>query len=303
MPMPTKLRPSHWLGAALRWKRAWLPAPPSLPPLLNPSSLMIDDCALQPGPSFSSKERMEFLASISSCDLTDQIGATDIALRVGQVLRHINREFEQSESGRASPNVFSASGPWTYWHALTWFAHRFRPRSYLEISTDLGASLAMVAMNSPETVLVNAEFGRPRTSKMTPDEPGRIARELARAGSCQPLTFVGGNSHRSLPRYFSKIEMPFPGSRLNGVREFDLILLDGSLTQSGVYQDLKNVFGRCAPGGMVVYRGMDRQDARLPGQYRPRLQGFWERLPLRFPGFRYLKAPGGSEVGLAWRSF
>jgi hypothetical protein len=85
--------------------------------------------------------------------------------------------------------------------------------------------------------------------------------------------------------------------------EFDLIFVDGSRGVPGIYRDLKNVFPRCAVGGMVVFRGMDRQKPRLPGQYCPRLQGLWERLALRFPGFRYLKAPVGIEVGLALRIF
>jgi hypothetical protein len=53
---------------------------------------------------------------------------------------------------------------------------------------------------------------------------------------------------------------------------------------------------------MVVFRGPKGLQASLPGQYCPRLFGFWERLPLRFPGFRYLKGPPGNEIGLAIRT-
>jgi len=82
---------------------------------------------------------------------------------------------------------------------------------------------------------------------------------------------------------------------------FELIFMDGSDGLNDTYRHLKKVFRFCAPGGMVVFRGWDGLAPRLPGQYCPSLQGFWERLPLRFPGFQYLKAPVGIEVGLAWR--
>jgi hypothetical protein len=243
------------------------------------------------------------LASLTAADLSDQIGAPNIGIRVDQVLQHIRWDSSHFEIMRALPVAFAASRSWTHWHALTWFTWRFRPRSYLEISSDLGISTAMVAMNSPETILVTFELGRERNLGWPQFQPTRVAQALTRCGCRQPLTAVWGDSRWSVPRYFSRSDIG--SSRLSQTpqKEFDLIFVDGSLGIHGIYQDLKNVFGRCAVGGMVIFRGMDRNEPHLPGQYCPRLHGLWERLALRFPGYRYWKAPSGIEVGLALRSF
>jgi len=154
----------------------------------------------------------------------------------------------------------------------------------------------MVCLNCPETIAVTAEMGREQPLGWPHFEPARVARELWRCGSRQPLRVLWGDSRGSLPRYWSK-------AGADVIQEFDLNFVDGSRGPHGVYQDLKHVFARCALGGMIVFRGMDRKETRWPGQYHPPLHGFWDRLKLRYPGFRYLTAPLGREVGLAFRMF
>jgi hypothetical protein len=65
----------------------------------------------------------------------------------------------------------------------------------------------------------------------------------------------------------------------------------------------ERILGQCALGSMIVFRGMDGKETRWPGQYQPPLHGLWDRLRLRYPGFQYLTAPLGREVGLAFRTF
>ncbi len=247
---------------------------------------------------------MNLLPSFPLPDLSDEIGGPDIALRVGQVLKFFCQESGQTGKPTTPlPDACSVEKSWTHWHALTWFARRFRPRSYLEISTDLGISTAMVALNSPETTLVTFELGREQNLGLPPFHPARVAQALFRCGFRQPLTAVWGDSRWSVPRYFSRSKIRSLRSGPTLIKDFDLIFVDGSRGLNGIYRDLKNVFQRCARGGLVVFRGLDQHEPRLPGQYCPCLHGFWERLALRFPGFRFWKAPSGIEVGLALRSY
>lgn len=301
--IPLWLRQLSWLGPIQSWKRRWLRISLPGPPLLNLSSLTKLVQADPSNSALSAKERLDVLAGLTWPDLADHIGAPDIGLRVAQVLEHFGQESSRLIMGRNSLDGFASDHVWIHWHALTWFARRFRPRSYLEISTDLGTSTAMVGMNSPETALVTFELGREQDLGRPHFRPTHVAQELARGGCRQPLTAVWGDSRRNVPRYFSCGEIHSSRRGPSPIKEFDLIFVDGSLGLSGIYQDLKNVFRHCALGGMVVFRGLIRQELLLPGQYCPRLHGFWERLSVRFPGFRYWKAPGGGEVGLALRGY
>jgi len=128
--------------------------------------------------------------------------------------------------------------------------------------------------------------------------PTFMVHELARCGFGRPITFVSGNSHRTVPYYFSGKSLR---SRRRGqlrAREFDLIFVNGTRQLSGIYRDLKNVFAHCALGGMVVLKLTDRPADQNSSP--PLLLGLWDRLPRRFGGFRYFTARE-SEVGLAFR--
>jgi len=242
----------------------------------------------------SPDERLDLLASLTSEDISDQISAPDVGQRVSQVFQYMSRDSSLADDKQILPDAFAVDRSWTHWHALVWFAWRFRPRSYLEISADLGRSTAMVCLNSHETTAVTAEMGRDQPLGWPHFQPAQVALELSRAGSRQPLRVLWGDSRRTLPGYWIK-------AGPDVIQEFDLIFIDGACGLHGIYQDLKNVFARCALGGMIVFRGMDRKEVRWRGQYHPRLHGLWDRLQLRYPGFRYLTAPFGREVGLAFR--
>jgi hypothetical protein len=296
MHIPAKLKQSRWLRPVKRLKKRWFAPSPPLPPLLDPPRLAGVIHSLPAGPVMTPHERLDLLVSLSSEDISDQIGAPDVGLRVSQVFQHMSRDSSLPDDKHILPDAFAADRSWTHWHALIWYTWRFRPRSYLEISADLGRSTAMVSLNSHETMVMTAELGRDQPLGWPHFQPARVAGELSRCGSRQPLRLLRGDSRRSLPRYWK-------GVRVDVIQEFDVIFVDGSRGLHGIYQDLKNAFAHCALGGMIIFRGMDRKDVRWPGQYHPGLHGLWDRLRFRYPGFRYLTAPFGREVGLAFRMF
>jgi hypothetical protein len=232
--------------------------------------------------------------------LFSQIGAADIALRVMQIFDYLTRERPEFSGGepRLSRDPFSPERGWDCWHALTWYAWRFRPGTFLELGGGFGQTVAMVGLNSPQTALVCFDIGRDQETGLARYFPAIVARELGRCGFSGPVTFVPGNSHRTVPYYFSETCLR---SRRRGQlrsREFDLLFVNGARQQDGIYRDLKNVFAHCALGGMVVVKLADP----LPDQTRfgPRLLGLWDRIRRRFGGFRYFTALE-CEVGLALR--
>jgi hypothetical protein len=259
------------------------PISPSLlpPPVLAGTTGLPLSTVVSPGP------RVGFLHALRPDDLFTEIGAPEVNLRVCEAL-------QIGDPGVAPPFR------WDHLHVLAWFAERFRPQAYLEIGAPLGPSLAAVALSSPQTTLMALVCERDPPVSQPPI--GHLMRELARRGSCQPLTLVQGDSVGTGLSYPSRRNLSSKGSGQPSMQEFDLIYVDGSRDGPGVYRQLKNVLSRCAFGGLVVFRGLAHSKATLPGQYCPRLFGFWERLPLRFPGFRYLKAPPGNEMGLAFRT-
>jgi hypothetical protein len=238
--------------------------------------------------------------TITGQDLSSQIGAADTALRVVQIFKYLSYEAPDfpGQLPRLNRDPLALERCWDCWHALTWYAWRFRPRTYLELGGGIGQTAAMVGLNSPQTALVCFDMGRDQEAGLDHYFPTIVGRELGRCGFRGPITFVAGNSHRTVRYYFSGTSIR---SRRRGqlrTREFDLVFVNGARQQTGIYRDLKNVFAHCALGGMVVLKLPDA----LPNQNppAPRLLGLWQRIQLRFGEFRYFTARE-SEVGLAFR--
>jgi hypothetical protein len=307
MRTPLSAQQSHWLRSMGQRKEDESPESPSLLALPNSPALAE---TLSPLSSLliSPRHRLRLLESLNPDDLFDEISAPEVNLHVRQAFQIVNpvdpREVADIPALPSSPasedkEQEAKELSWTHLHVLAWFAWRFRPRVYLEFDAPLGPSVATVALSSPQTALMS--FVSKRQLSLSRAQMASVIRHLARRGSFQPLTLVQGDGNPD-PGRFLRRGLLSNGAGQSSRRGLDLIFVDGSAAGPYTYRALKNVFARCALGGLVVFRSQPRSKGTLPGQYCPRLFGFWERLPLRFPGFHYLKAPAGIEIGLAFRT-
>jgi len=75
--------------------------------------------------------------------------------------------------------------------------------------------------------------------------PGKslIASQLKAVGHMGKVFYYQGNSHDILPRFFKQ------HTNIN----FDMIIVDGDHSLKGAEQDLRNVFPRIAPGGILIF--------------------------------------------------
>jgi len=250
----------------------------------------------------SPRQRVRFLERFTPDRLTNEIRAPDIDSSVAQALGVISKESSGPvDFPELNSDAVTNQQAWTHFHLLSWYSKRLCPISYLEIGSHPGASMAIVGLNSPETDLVLCRTDREQSLFRLHFRPDLFVRELARRGLSRPLVIVNGDGLTGKRQYVSDWALRSRGRGQPLIKEFDLIFVDGSCRQGGIFQALKNALARCALGGMLVFRGKDRPEGLMVGQYCPRLSGYWERLPLRFPGFRFLKAPQGKEIGVACR--
>ncbi len=299
MQFPARWKQSRWLKWLKPVKRWWYP-PPLPPPVLAPSVLTGIVPPLPSVPAWLPAERASLFQSITSRDLSNQIGAADVALRIVQIFKYLSYEVPDfpGQLPRLRRDPLALERAWDCWHAVVWYAWRFRPGTFLELGGGIGQTAAMVALNSPRTALVCFDMARERKVGLEYYFPTFMMHELGRCGFGGPITFVSGNSHRTVPYYFSGTSLR--SRRRDQLRacEFDLVFVNGTRQRSGIYRDLKNVFAYCALGGMVVLKLTDRQADQNSSP--PRLLGLWDRLQRRFGGFRFFTARE-SEVGLAFR--
>jgi hypothetical protein len=265
-----------------------------------PKSEAVPVCSLTSFSAMSPQERVRFLESLTPAALFDEIGSTEIAFHVARALQVIG-ESSVAHVQKLDPDAGAAKQSWNHLHVLSWYSRRFRPASYLQVGGGPGAAMAMIAVNNPETHLVSWPCEYEQSLGRLNFRVGHFLRRLTGSGLSAALTLVGSDRLAGEAPLFSGGVLRLRGRGQPEIKQFDLILVDGSRGQVGVYRHLKSAFARCALGGMVVFRGKDQPEAALPGKYSPRLSGYWERLLLRFPGFRYIKAPPGREIGLAFR--
>src|SRR5712692_8101555 len=204
MPIPARWKQSKWLKWLKPVKRWWYP-PPLPPPVLAPSVLTGIVPPLPPDAAWLPAERASLFQRITSQDLSDQIGAADIALRVVQIFKYLSYEVPDfpGQLPRLRRDPLALERCWDCWHALAWYAWRFRPRTFLELGGGIGQTAAMVALNSPRTALVCFDMARERKVGLEYYFPTFMMHELGRCGFGGPITFVSGNSHRTVPYYFS----------------------------------------------------------------------------------------------------
>jgi predicted O-methyltransferase YrrM len=215
---------------------------------------------------------------------------------------------EAVEAGRLETRCF-----------ISWFARELQPKTYLEVGVRRGFSMAMTAARSPQARLYGFDLWVADYAGVPNPGPEFVASELRKVGYNKKIYFFGGDSHQTLPAFFSGKSPAGAGRQTklwNLVRSairkkhpgnFDLIVIDGDHTLLGAYQDLLDAMPHCSIGGAVIF------DDILPGAFCDdengpdphgwgNLLGVWRAVQKEFPNFVYFEylaeMPG---VGLAIR--
>lgn len=198
--------------------------------------------------------------------------------------------------------------------ALRALARALQPRSYLEIGTRRGWSLAQVAAECPQVRAWAVDLWIPAYGAVANPGPGFVHEELERVvpgfeGRCH---YIDGNSHDVLPLFLGQPGVfPRTPEELAVMRQsesrprcFDLVTVDGDHTAAGAWWDLCDVMPHVALGGAVVFDDLvDASDERLgdvarcsragrqapPNDLRPSLLHVWRRIQDEFPNFIYLE--------------
>jgi hypothetical protein len=166
--------------------------------------------------------------------------------------------------------------------------------------------MAMVAAQLPETEIFGFDYWLPNYAGVENPGPSFVMDEMRRVGFLGKLHLISGDSHRTLPSFFSARASSEPDN--DG--EFELILIDGDHSLLGASQDLEDTMPHCAVGGALVFDDIAPtvDPVVLKKQLGPdphgwtNLLGLWHAMPKRFPNFRYFEfthnPPG---VGVAIR--
>jgi len=192
--------------------------------------------------------------------------------------------------------------------AMSWLANQIRPDLYLEVGVRRGFSSAVVAAVMPEVSIYGFDMWVKDYVGVENPGPAFVRGELARAGFHGKATFVNGNSHSTLPRFWGDKPYP-PISRLLGravpapPADFDLVLVDGDHSIEGAYRDLSDVINHVRVGGAIVFDDIapdlsELNDADLRAVARELgpdpngrggLLGVWRAIQQEHPNFRYFE--------------
>jgi len=216
---------------------------------------------------------------------------------------------------------------WEIRTALRCLARVIQPRSYLEIGTRRGWSLAQVVSEVPEVRVYSVDMWIDQYGGAENSGPEFLLQELRRVtpNYCGQITFLTGNSHDILPVFLDGAYADGSSPELELVRQaearphlFDLITVDGDHTAVGAWWDLLDEMSHVALGGAVVFDDLvDRSDELLGGQstsrfanrrapltdFRPSLLHVWQHIKRIFGNFIYLENLAGyPPIGVAVRA-
>ncbi|TIH11993.1 glycosyltransferase [Marinifilum sp. JC120] len=119
-------------------------------------------------------------------------------------------------------------------------------KNYLKIGVLQGRSMAMVISGNPQVDVVGFDMWRAGYAGMDNPGPAFVQEQMERLGHKGTLQFVNGNSHETLPHFFSQ----------NPRMSFDLITVDSDHTPEGATQDLLDVLPHLRIGGAIVFDGI-----------------------------------------------
>ena len=168
---------------------------------------------------------------------------------------------------------------------LNWYAANLKPVNYLEVGVRRGRSLAQVLVQSPETKAYGFDLWASDYAGTPNPGPDFVVSELKRLGVKNLPTLIAGDSHETLPGFWSDPRNP---------RQFELVLVDGDHTYEGARKDLEICFAHLAPGGALVF-----DDIRHPSC--PKLRDLWEEQKSRFTDHVFIEHSHGCGTGVVFK--
>jgi hypothetical protein len=194
-----------------------------------------------------------------------------------------------------------------YWDvraAVRALSHHLEPRTYLEIGTRRGWSIAQVFAEAPNVRAFVFEMWEPNYGSAEQGSHQYIRNKLQDivGSECTPeVHFIDGNSHDTLPAFFAN---PQNSGAVAYPHEFDLITVDGDHSRLGAWWDLVDALPRVTVGGALVFDDLDYQGddestsqtssrfehPSLPNHIRS-LMDVWLHVQLLYPNFLFLTCP------------
>lgn len=199
--------------------------------------------------------------------------------------------------------------------ALRAIARAIQPRSYLEIGTRRGWSLAQVVAEVPSVRVYSFDWWMEAYGGVDNPGPGFVRDELGRVAPNHhgELHFLCGNSHDTLPVFFQAVQLDEPEleqAELLRIGEsapsmYDLITVDGDHTAVGTWWDLADILPKIAVGGVLVIDDLvDAADELLgdsassryaairtqPDDLKPSLLALWNHLKSQLDGWEFIES-------------
>jgi len=199
--------------------------------------------------------------------------------------------------------------------ALRAISRATQPRSYLEIGTRRGWSLAQVVAESPDVQVYAFDWWVQSYGGVNNPGPGFVRDEMRRVAPDHrgQIHFLSGNSHDTLPVFFQDVaigtaelkDTALIRTGENAPRMFDLVTVDGDHTALGTWWDLADVMQHIAIGGSLVIDDLvdsadellgDRAQSRYahnrtaPDNLAPSLLGLWNHLKRELDGWEFIES-------------
>jgi predicted O-methyltransferase YrrM len=170
-----------------------------------------------------------------------------------------------------------------------------KPKTYLEVGTRRGWSLAQMLTETPDVTcyIFDVWYENYANAQGSPRFVLNKMQEVT--GKPPKLEFINGNSHNMLPRFFNnQVELS------HGIppREFDIITIDGDHSLIGAWQDLYDVFPHVRVGGAILFDDLeiegehsgyttDYERPPLPENVET-LRDVWHKLQAMYPNFAFI---------------
>lgn len=176
---------------------------------------------------------------------------------------------------------------------LNWYAHHFKPVTYLEVGVRRGRSMAQVLVESDRTKAYGFDLWIPNYASVpekgiVTTNPGAefVLSELSGLGVRNPPRFFSGDSQCTLPAFW--------GQALAGTREIELLYIDGDHSYEGAKRDLRLAFQHLAPGGALVFDDT-MNTAHLY------LAGLWDEFKRLYPECIFIEDRTGAGTAVAFK--